>query len=56
MPLFGQTQTPLVHVAPVAQRMPHAPQFASSLYTSWQAPPLHDAVPVRQRHMLAKQS
>jgi hypothetical protein len=31
MPLFGQTQTPVVQVAPVAQRMPHAPQFASSL-------------------------
>jgi hypothetical protein len=31
MPLLGQTQTPIVHVAPVAQRIPHAPQLASSL-------------------------
>ena len=54
--MFGQTQTPVVHVAPVAQRMPQAPQFASSLYTSWHAPPLHEAVPVRQRHMLDRQS
>jgi hypothetical protein len=56
MPLFGQTHAPFVHVAPVAQRMPHAPQFASSLWMSWQAPPLHEAVPVRQRHVLATQS
>ena len=31
MPLFGQMQTPFVHVAPVAQRMPQAPQLDSSL-------------------------
>ena len=55
MPLFGHTQLPFVHVAPVAQRLPHVPQLASSLSTSWQAPPLQDACPTRQRHMLEAQ-
>lgn len=51
MPPFGQVHAPLVQVDPVAQALPHSPQFDSSLRTSWHAPPLHDACPVRQRQL-----